>query len=99
MSSRAGAPGPELLATILEAKFGQHLPLNRQSETFAREGIKIDVSTLADWVGACATALSPLVVAGPRPCFGGRAHSRRRHHGAGPGQNKHDDRPIMDLRA
>ncbi len=42
-----GRAGPELLATILEAKFGQHLPLNRQSETFAREGIEIDTSTLA----------------------------------------------------
>ena len=46
-----GRAGPELLA-ILEAKFGQHLPLNRQSETFARAGIELDVSTIADWVGA-----------------------------------------------
>ena len=57
-----GRAGPELLATILEAKFGQHLPLNRQSETFAREGIELDVSTLADWVGACTATLAPLVV-------------------------------------
>jgi len=56
-----GRAGPELLATILEAKFGQHLPLNRQSETFAREGIELDVSTLADWVGACTAGLAPLV--------------------------------------
>ena len=56
-----GRAGPELLATILEAKFGQHLPLNRQSETFAREGIELDVSTLADWVGACTATLAPLV--------------------------------------
>ncbi len=55
-----GRAGPELLATILEAKFGQHLPLNRQSETFAREGIELDTSTLADWVGACTANLSPL---------------------------------------
>ena len=45
----------------LPAKFGQHLPLNRQSETFAREGIALDVSTLADWVGACTAALAPLI--------------------------------------
>ena len=56
-----GRAGPEQLATILEAKFGQHLPLNRQSETFACEGIELDVSTLADWVGAYTAALSPLV--------------------------------------
>ena len=45
---------------ILEAKFGQHLPLNRQSDAFAREGMDLDVSTLADWVGACAATLAPL---------------------------------------
>jgi len=55
-----GRAGPELLAMILEAKFGQHLPLNRQSETFAREGIELDTSTLADWVGACTANLAPL---------------------------------------
>jgi len=55
-----GRAGPELLATILEAKFGQHLPLNRQSETFAHEGIDLDTSTLADWVGACTANLAPL---------------------------------------
>ncbi len=55
-----GRAGPELLATILEAKFGQHLPLNRQSETYAREGIELGVSTLADWVGTCTAALAPL---------------------------------------
>jgi transposase len=46
---------------VLYAKYGNHLPLNRQSEGFAREGIDLDVSTLADWVGACVAALSPLV--------------------------------------
>ena len=56
-----GRAGANLLATILEAKFGQHLPLNRQSESFAREGIELDVSTLADWVGACVATLSPLI--------------------------------------
>jgi transposase len=56
-----GRAGPHLLAMILEAKFGQGLPLNRQSETYAREGIHLDVSTLADWVGACTATLSPLV--------------------------------------
>ena len=56
-----GRAGPELLAMILEAKFGQHLPLNRQSETFAHEGIDLDTSTLADWIGACTANLSPLV--------------------------------------
>jgi transposase len=56
-----GRAGANLLAMILEAKFGQHLPLNRQSEVYAREGIDLDVSTLADWVGACSATLAPLV--------------------------------------
>jgi transposase len=57
-----GRAGPGLLAHILFAKFGLHLPLNRQSVTYAREGIDLDVSTLADWVGACAATLMPLVL-------------------------------------
>src|SRR4051812_3539134 len=56
--ARAGA---SLLAMILYAKFGQHQPLNRQSAVYAREGIELDVSTLADWVGACRATLAPLV--------------------------------------
>jgi transposase len=47
---------------VLYGKYGNHLPLNRQSEGFAREGIDLDVSTLADWVGASAAALSPLAL-------------------------------------
>ena len=42
------------------AKYGLHLPLNRQSAVYAREGIDLDVSTLADWVGAAAATLMPL---------------------------------------
>jgi transposase-like protein len=53
--------GASLLAMILYAKFGEHQPLNRQSDSYARQGIDLDVSTLADWVGACTAALAPLV--------------------------------------
>ncbi len=55
-----GRAGPQLLADVLFGKYGAHLPLNRQSEIYAREGVDIDVSTLADWVGACAATLMPL---------------------------------------
>jgi transposase len=55
-----GFAGPSLLAMILFEKFGQHQPLNRQSERYAREGIDLSVSTLADQVGACTTVLQPL---------------------------------------
>jgi transposase len=56
-----GRAGPGLLAHILFAKYGLHLPLNRQSAVYAREGVELDVSTLADWVGAAAATLMPLV--------------------------------------
>jgi transposase len=55
-----GWAGPNLLATILFEKFGQHQPLNRQAERYAREGVHLSLSTLADQVGACATALQPI---------------------------------------
>src|SRR5216684_3551264 len=58
-----GRAGPGLLAHVLFAKYGLHLPLTRQSATYAREGIELDVSTLADWVGASAAMLMPLVEA------------------------------------
>src|SRR5215471_6669944 len=55
-----GYIGPKLLATILFDKFGQHQPLNRQSQRFKCEGIDLSVSTLADQVGAAAFAVMPL---------------------------------------
>jgi transposase len=58
-----GRAGPGLLAHVLFSKYCLHLPLNRQSAAFAHEGIALDVSTLADWVGACAATLMPLVEA------------------------------------
>jgi len=45
---------------VLFEKFGQHQPLNRQSERYAREGADLSLSTLADQVGACAAVLRPL---------------------------------------
>jgi len=58
-----GRAGPCLLAHVLFGKYGAHLPLNRQSAIYAREGVELDVSTLADWVGAAAATLMPLVEA------------------------------------
>jgi transposase len=55
-----GRSGPNLLAMMLHNKFALHQPLNRQSEAYAREGIDLPLSTLADHVGACAAVLSPL---------------------------------------
>jgi transposase len=55
-----GWAGPCLLAMILFEKFGQHQPLNRQAERYAKEGVPISLSTLADQVGGCTAALMPL---------------------------------------
>jgi transposase len=55
-----GWGGPSLLAMIMFEKFGQHQPLNRQAERYAREGVPLSLSTLADQVGACTVALMPL---------------------------------------
>jgi len=49
-----------MLAMVLFEKYGQHQPLNRQSERYARKGIDLSVSTLADQVGGCAVLLRPL---------------------------------------
>ena len=55
-----GWAGPSLLAMILFEKFGQHQPLNRQAERYAKEGLPLSLSTLADQVGGCTAALTPL---------------------------------------
>src|SRR5215204_6459315 len=55
-----GWAGPSLLAMVLFEKFGQHQPLNRQAERYAKEGVPISLSTLADQVGGCTAALTPL---------------------------------------
>ena len=55
-----GWAGPNLLAMILFEKYGQHQPLNRQRDRYAREGVDLSLSTLADQVGACTVALRPL---------------------------------------
>jgi transposase len=56
-----GLAGPGLLAHVLVGKYADHLPLYRQSEIYAREGIDLDRSTLAGWVGGASRALEPLV--------------------------------------
>ncbi|WP_256808750.1 IS66 family transposase [Bradyrhizobium sp. Bra64] len=56
-----GRAAPKLLAHVLFAKYGLHLPLNRQSDVYQRQGIDLDVSTLAEWVGPPAATLMPLV--------------------------------------
>ena len=55
--------GPGLLAHLMVAKYGDHLPLYRQQQMYAREGVELSDSTLGDWVGACHQLLRPLIEA------------------------------------
>jgi transposase len=55
-----GWAGPSLLAMLVFEKFGQHQPLNRQAERYAKEGVPVSLSTLADQVGACCAVLEPI---------------------------------------
>jgi len=71
MPTPRGRATPALLAHVLVSKFLDHLPLYRQSEIYARAGVDLDRSTLADWVGQAAWLLDPLVAAIRRHVFAG----------------------------
>jgi transposase len=58
-----GVAGPGLLAHVLVSKYADHLPLYRQAEIYARDGVELDRSTMAEWVGGCSRLLQPLVEA------------------------------------
>ena len=70
-----GWAGPSLIAMIAFDKYGQHQPLNRQSERIAREGIDLSLSTLADLIGHACVALAPIHALIERHVLnGGRLH-------------------------
>ena len=79
-----GVAGPGLLTHVLVSKYCDHLPLYRQSEIFARQGVELERSTLADWVGGTSRLLEPLV------------EVLRRHVMAG-GKLHADDTPVPVL--
>jgi transposase len=56
-----GRAGAGLLAHIVVSKYDDHLPLYRQAEIYARDGVSLETSTLSGWVGATAAVLTPLV--------------------------------------
>jgi transposase len=73
---RRGRASAGLLAHVLVAKYADHLPLYRQSEIYARDGVELERSTLADWVGQSAVLLRPLVDAlGRHVLAGDRVHA------------------------
>ena len=79
-----GLAGPDLLAQVLVSKYCDHLPLHRQSQIYARDGVDLARSTLADWVGQASALLKPLVEA---------IH----HHTVGGDTLHADDTPIPVL--
>jgi transposase len=79
-----GIAGPGFLAHVLVAKYADHLPLYRQSQIYARDGLHLDRSTLADWVGGASALLDPLVSA-----LGRYVLSAQKLHG--------DDTPVPVL--
>jgi transposase len=105
-----GRPGPGLLAHVMVSKYADHLPLYRQSQIFEREGLDLDRSTLADWVGKSTALLEPLADAiGRHVLAGHRAALCRREGGAGiatgpacrdpPGESGTDLRRVGKLAA
>ncbi|MDX7950886.1 IS66 family transposase [Lichenihabitans sp. Uapishka_5] len=80
-----GRPGPGLLAHVVVSKFCDHLPLYRQSEIYGREGVTIDRSVMAGWMGHVAALLAPL------------AERIGRHVRAGPAIHADDTTvPVLD---
>ncbi|WP_227271016.1 IS66 family transposase [Roseobacter weihaiensis] len=71
-----GRPGPGLLAHVLVSKYGDHAPLYRQSQIYAREGIDLSRATMAEWVGRSTALLEPLAEAiGRHVLEGGAIHA------------------------
>jgi len=87
-----GRPGPGLLAHVLVNKYADHSPLYRQSQIFSREGIDLDRSTLADWVGKSTALLEPLADAIARHVLKGQALN-------GPGLERHSPPRGINSRA
>src|SRR6266403_2068035 len=79
-----GLPGPGLLAHVAVSKFADHLPLYRQAQIYAREGVELERSTLADWLGGVARLTQPLVDA-----LGRYVHGANKLHA--------DDTPVPVL--
>ena len=91
-------PGPGLLAHVLVSKYADHLPFTASPGVYAREGIDLDRSTLADWVGKSTALLEPLAEAIGRHVLAGHAM----HADGGPSRRhafETDSEPGADARA
>ena len=83
-----GIAGPGLLAHVLVSKYCDHLPLYRQSEIYAREGVELERSTLADWVGGTSAVARAAGGSAAASRDGRDQAARRRHAGSGAGARK-----------
>lgn len=95
-----GIAGPGLLAHLLTAKYYEHLPLYRQCEIFARQGVDLSRALLSNWVDACCRLMSPLDEALYRYVMDCRKlHRDDRYPGAGtdPGQKEDENRAHLDV--
>jgi transposase len=94
-----GRAAPGMLAHLLVSKYTDHLPLYRQSQIYARDGLDLDRSTLSDWVGQAVWLLQPIVEGIRRQVFCRREDPRRRHarSGAGARPRPNPDRATMGV--
>ena len=94
-----GLPTEATVAQVLVSKYADHLPLYRQAQIYARQGINLDRSTLADWVGRAAFLLRPVHERLLDTAEGLDQAVRRRDHGAGArsGPRADQDRPALGL--
>jgi transposase len=85
----------------LVSKYADHLPLYRQSGIYARQGVELERSTLADWVGSAARLLAPLEQAlGRHVLAAEKLHADDTPVDGAAARARHDeDRTAVDLRA
>ena len=94
-----GLAGPGLLAHIVVSKYCDHLPLYRQSQIYARQGVELERSTMAEWVGQVFQLVDPADRGTGALRAGSEQAARRRHSdpGARSGPRQDQDRTAMDL--
>ena len=94
-----GMPTEATVAQVLVSKYADHLPLYRQAQIYARQGVNLDRSTLADWVGRAAFLLRPVHERLLERLKASTEAVRRRDHGAGArsGPRPDQDRPALGL--
>jgi transposase len=92
-----GMAGPGLLAHVLVGKYGDHIPLYRQAEIYAREGVELDRTLLAQWVGNVSALLTPLTDALRAHVFAADVVHADADSGARTGARQDQNRSAVDV--